>query len=126
MKLSYISAYSSIIILFGVIMNYVYTETVNIYTVIFPILLVLPAIIFFNYSNNIISIGARTKKIPKITIVTSSIMVLVTIILSIIGLASGYEIKVLLMIYPIIYGILIIIMAVINIVTLSRFHLDDK
>jgi uncharacterized membrane protein (Fun14 family) len=47
-------------------------------------------------------------------------MILLTIILSIIGLASGWELKVILMIYPIIFGILIIAMAVLNIVTMGK------
>ena len=121
MTLSYISVYSSIILLFLVIMNYYYNETVNIYTVIFPLLLVPLAIIFFNFSSNIISNGAvKFKNIPSLTVITSAIMILVTIILSIFGLASGTGIKVLLMIYPIIYGILLIAMAVLNIITLGK------
>jgi hypothetical protein len=120
MKLSYISAYLSIIILFLVIMYYVFTETENIYIITLPILLVPLSILFFNFSNNIISDGARIKKIPKLTILTSSIMILLTIILSMIGLASGWELKVILMIYPIIFGILIIAMAVLNIVTMGK------
>ncbi len=125
MKLSYISVYSSMIFLFLLIMNYLYNETVNIYLAVFPILPVLLSIIFFNFSNNIISAGARIGEIPKLTIITSSIMILFTIILSIIGLASGWGLKVLLMIYPIIYGILIIAMAVLNIVTFGKSHFAD-
>jgi hypothetical protein len=101
-------------------MYYVFTETENIYIITLPILLVPLSILFFNFSNNIISDGARIKKIPKLTILTSSIMILLTIILSIIGLASGWELKVILMIYPIIFGILIIAMAVLNIVTMGK------
>jgi len=120
MTLSYISAYLSIILLFGAIMYYVINERENIYFITLPILLVPLSIIFFNFSNNIISDSVRIKKIPKLTILTSSIMVLVTIILFIVGLASGWGLKVILMIYPIIYGILIIAMAVLNIVSLGK------
>jgi hypothetical protein len=115
--------YFGILIMFGLTINLFYNNTGLEHIILIHLGSMPLALFFFNCSNNIIPVRTGGKKtVPLVTLVTSLLMVIITIILSIAVLALGMEIMDLMLFYPILYGILILVWAVLNIVTLRKFR----
>jgi hypothetical protein len=111
--------YLSIILIFITGYNFYKTEKVSIPFILFSIILILGSLLLFQLAQNVIPIlSDNMKKIPFSNIIISSVMILVILIQLIFIPDSRPELKDLIIVYPIIFGCLIIITSILNMITL--------
>lgn len=119
--ISSLLVYSSIIVMVFISFNFLKTEKASIYMIFFSILFILTGILLFDLTHNIIPMKVgKMKTLPFSTIIICSIMILIIFIQMIFLPDSRSDLKDLMIIYPVIFGFLIIAIAVVNLVTLLR------